>query len=123
MNTMRSNEVIYNTLIILCTCGLCGGNYWCKKKFRKVYAADFSLPVTKFYSHLLAEPGSCMRQKVARLCCRVGAPMWQFCLVYGADFGSTVSTGAFMLLINKIPRLCIFEHTVPLCALKKWSAS
>ena len=41
-----------------------------------------------------------------------------FCLVYGADFSSTVSSGAFMLLVKKI-LACVFLSTpYPLCALK-----
>ena len=48
--------------------------------------------MTKFLLVYWAEPGSCMWQKVADVCYRVGASTEQFCLVYGADFGPTVST-------------------------------
>ena len=49
-------------------------------------------------------------------------PRLAFFLVYGAHFGSTLSTGAFMLLVKKIPRLWIFEHTVPPVRAQKRSA-
>ena len=91
--------------------------------FKKVYAADFSSPMTNFFAHLLGRTCSCMWHKANRLCRRVGESRGQFLSFYGADFGSTVSTGAFMLLVKKIPRLCIFERTVPPVCAQKRSAS
>ena len=79
--------------------------------------------MTKFFARFWAEPSRVCGRKwlvyVAEL-----VRLWgSLCLVCGADFGSTVSTGAFMLLVKKVPRLCIFERTVPPLCAQKWSAS
>ena len=45
-----------------------------------------------------------------------GSSMLQIWCVYGTDFGSTVSTGAFMLLVKKILVCYVLNAPYPLCA-------
>ena len=81
----------------------------------------------KFLARLCCRSGASMGQFLARLCCRVGASMGQFLarlwgsfwLVYGADFGSTVSTWCVYVARSKKFLACVcLNAPYPLCAFK-----
>ena len=92
-----------------------------------MYGADYSSPMIKFLARLCCRSGASMGQFLARLCCRVGASMGQFLarlwgsfwLVYGADFGSTVSTWCVYVARSKKFLACVcLNAPYPLCAFK-----